>query len=205
MEGVAVRSGVALTAGAQRFVRNLRAAVPRSIVPTITVTSGSRTIPEQAAAMLKKYLAGGAAELREVYGKNNSTITKLLAAPKNAASWAAILAAEIASGKRISRHVVGNTSPGAIDLHTATLTSRQVDALKVAVESLGGRALIEDAPPHMHVDLPAVDAALDVVENVARGNMQAARKAFPWAAGGGLLVALVLIGIGRRRRTKEAT
>lgn len=183
--GVTLRPGVSLTAGQEAYLRLLRTRVPERV--SIIVTSAGRGYYSQAAAMLKKYQAGGAQELYDVYAAD-ATITKLLAAPRTTDAWAQIIKQDVESGVRLSRHLAG----GAVDLHTSTLTKAEVDALVAGVKATGGRPLLEDAPVHLHVDLPTGYA-------VASG----AETAAPVWLGLGAVGALVLVAVAWRRRSQK--
>lgn len=194
ISGVTLAPGVTLTAGQAAFVRKLRAKVAASV--PIKVTSADRDAAEQASAMLKKYQAAeaqgasGSAELRSLYRSSSATIEKLLAAPKTVEAWAAIIRADVASGVRLSRHLTG----GALDLHTATLTSSQRSLLVAGVTAMGARALLEGTPPHLHVDLPTAYAAASF-----------AQVAAPWALAGWVIGGVALVAyLARKRRQRKA-
>lgn len=178
IQGVTVRAGVVLTAGLAAYLRALRGSLDPSV--PLTVTSGVRSASAQADAMLKKLQAGGAQELYDVYA-SDATVRKLLDSGRDAATWARIIKAETAKGIRLSRHLGG----GSLDIHTATLSAAQVDKIKAAVKATGGSYLYEDAPPHLHVDVPLKFATGSVVEvaeaRLARAGARAAHS--PWAWG----------------------
>lgn len=193
--GVAVNAGVNLTAAMRSFLQQLHARIPD--VP-ITVTSGYRTPEEQASAMLKKLDAGGAKELYDVYA-DDATVSALLKAPKSTASWTAIIKAR---APNLSRHMSGR----AVDLHTRTLSATHQARLKAAAEALGGRTLLEDAPPHLHVDLPAGLAAASMAETAGHQVVAAGKRvAALWL--GATLVGLVVVGtviaVDRARRASR--
>lgn len=192
--GVTLASGVELTPEASAFLAELRSTLASSV--PIRVNSAGRTIEQQASAMLKKYQAGGAQELYDVYA-SDATIAKLLAVPKTTAAWSEVIRAELARGVRLSRHLAG----GAIDLRTRDITDAQLSALVAAVKAVGGRPLLEDAPPHLHVDLPGSGSGTTAA--VVASTAAVAKSPWTWgvlALGAGL--ALVLVGVGRRRRAR---
>lgn len=157
-----IRSGVVLNEGQAAFVHALRAVLDPGV--PLTVTSGTRTPERQASAMLGKWTAGeargpggGAKELHDIYGDDDA-ISVLLQLPREAGVWAGQIAAWAAQGRLLSRHQRGD----AVDLHTASLTTAQRDALIAAAKQLGARTLLESAPPHLHVDLPPAFAGSGV-------------------------------------------
>lgn len=194
VSGVGFASGVRTTAGITAYLGVLRGKLDASI--PIYVTSGERDAVEQASAMLKKLAAGGEKELYDVYAAD-SVITRLLAAPRNAASWAAIIVQEAAAGRPLSRHL----RAGAFDLRTSNLTAAQIQNLKIAIEATGGKYILEGAPPHLHVDLPAKYAILSgaqVAGTVAAKGMGLA------LVGSALLGVVVLVVLVARKKRAPA-
>lgn len=187
LPGVTVNAGVNLTLGMQQFLQQLRTRLPAAV--PITVTSGTRSVEEQASAMLKKLAAGGAQELYNVY-KDDATISVLLKTPQSVSAWAEVIRARAPS---LSRHMSGR----ALDLHTRTLTASQVQQLKAACEALGATTLLEAAPPHLHVDLPLALAVASIGETAAK------RAVSLWAISMGIgavaVGGLVLLDMLRRR------
>jgi hypothetical protein len=199
---VQTASGVTLSATARAFLEQ----VERLSRAPVYVTSAGRSIESQARAMLGKWRAGeakdgpggGAKELHEVYAADD-VIDELLRVEKTEAAWADVIRRAVARGVRISRHL----AEGAVDLRTRNLSEAQVLALREAVQKLGGKSLLEDAPPHLHVDLPsgAYAAGRRTGYVAAKALESAAPVIVPVAAAAGLLVVgLVLVGVGRRRR-----
>ena len=192
--GVTLSSSVRSTAGIVAYLGVLRGALDASI--PIYVTSGERGPSAQASAMLTKLSEGGEAELFSVYRQNSAIIKRLLAAPRNAASWAAIIEEEAAGGRALSRHL----RAGAIDLRTRDLTADQIKRMQIAVEATGGRHLLEGAPPHLHVDLPAKYALASFAQVTATTGAKVGLAV--WIVGG-LAFGVVLL-IGARRRASAA-
>jgi hypothetical protein len=207
ISGVTVRSGVILTAGLVAYLRALRGSLDASV--PLTVTSGVRSAAAQASAMLKKLDAGGAQELYDVY-QSDATVKRLLDSGRDAATWAKIIQDETSKGVRLSRHLGG----GSFDLHTSTLSADQLGKMKAAVVATGGRYLYEDAPPHLHVDVPAkfaVGSAVEVAEMkaktaltlVGRSAGSAVRSPWAWVFVGGAAVALAVVVVRRRKRVSS--
>lgn len=159
----------ALTEGMARYVELLKTTARG--VP-ITVTSGVRTAEEQASAMAYKYQHGGAAELYKTYA-NDAAITTLLKYPTS--QWASVITQLSASGTSLSRHLFGR----AVDLRIRDLSSTQLAQLQAAVVATGGRWLLEDTPPHLHVDLPTTYALMSVAQTGATTTA----KAWLWITG----------------------
>ena len=139
-------SGVVLSEAERSFLEQL---VSLTSVP-VHVTSGTRTYRKQASAMLAKFRAGGAAELFEVYP--DDVIGRLLAVPATVEDWTAQITAIADTGAYFTG---GHLAGRALDLRTHGLTDDQVAQLVTDCESLGASTLLEDAPPHLHVGVPA--------------------------------------------------
>jgi hypothetical protein len=156
ISGVTTNSGVVLSAEAEEYLRRLRTALPSSV--QLHVTSGTRTAQSQAQAMLDKATAaeklGRSAydELHAIY-KNDALIDVLLALPRELTAWTTTIAARAAAGEYISAHQRGRS----FDLRSSVLDSSSLSLLKNAISSSGGKYLVEDAPPHIHVDVPDGD------------------------------------------------
>lgn len=184
--GVEAKGGLRLTAAQRGYLELLEQRLGFSL----TATSGDRSPEQQADAMLNKYRAKGAGELRKVYAQHASVISALLAAPKNTAAWAAIIREK---GSRLSRHLWS----GAVDVRTRDLSAEGLKALKAAVTATGGRPYLEY--DHLHVDLPAGYAVRSGGETVVR------TSAVGWPTGwlvAGLL-ALGAVGV-RAWRDRQA-
>ncbi len=121
-----------------------------------TVSSYGRTPYEQGAAMLAKHAAAGGgskgdAELHAIYAADASIDTLLSLSPRNAETWGAWIGRY---GLDLSRHLKGT----AVDFSVRGLTRTQIEALKTAIGAVGGRALEEFAPPHVHADVSRAGA-----------------------------------------------
>jgi hypothetical protein len=150
--GVTGNSGVKCTAVMAAFLERLKATVPT--IP-LHVTSGLRTYSEQASAMITKFdlaekkgKGEGAKELYKIYAADD-VVTAVLAAPKSVSSWASVIESQTLKGRILSRHLGGR----GIDLRTSNLTGEQTKQLIAAVSLLGSRPLLEDTPPHLHIDI----------------------------------------------------
>jgi hypothetical protein len=108
----------------------------------VTVTSGTRSVEDQARAMLRKLELFGPGDLMKVYGEKARGI---LEQPADLASWAAYLEQTTAAGVRWTRHTAGE----ALDLRTRDLTPEQREAQVQAVKAAGYGALVE--ADHLHV------------------------------------------------------
>jgi hypothetical protein len=74
------------------------------------------------------------------------------------AAIAATLQAQVDRGLYVSRHMRGD----ALDLRTRGLSTAEVGRLEDAVRGLGANTLLEQTPPHLHVeDIPSWYAGLD--------------------------------------------
>lgn len=144
-------AGVKVTQEQVDFLYRLRAATPPDV--PIHVTSGLRTIEQQAAAMLKKYELGGAAEIKSIYGSNG---VRILLYPPTVEAWAGAIRVMVAEGKWVQKHTLGK----AVDIRIRGLTSSQLQALVDAARRVGGRPLVERLPPHLHSSFAGDDAVL---------------------------------------------
>lgn len=157
-EGILVaRNGIRMNDDLWRVARAMRAATP-SWVPVI-ITSGARSAESQAASMAYKVDHGEA--LSVVY--DDRAAARLMALPKpvhregagpyaydNVGPWAAEIRRLVAEGLLPARHL--RVPPGALDLHTRTLSPAAVAELVAAAQRLGFHTLLETTPPHLHID-----------------------------------------------------
>lgn len=194
--GISYNTSSTITSGMVSYVQLLRSRIPLSVLPVLTVTSGERTPESQASAMLTKLNEGGTGELYKTYA-NDSAITELLALPRDASAWAAKIRELSGRGIRLSRHLWG----GSIDLHTRTLSSTQIAAIQAAVAATGGSYLLEGAPPHLHVDLPAAYVVKGAIATGAKFTL----NLWLWSS---VVGAVILLGVAynqkQRRRAQEA-
>jgi hypothetical protein len=155
--GVTQQSGVVWSPSALAFVRRMRALLPPEV--RLEVTSVTRSPERQASAMLAKYQyaearksGGGAEEIRAIYGSKAEAF--LAATPYTQARWAAVVRDLQARNLGFrSGHLLGT----AVDLHTRTLPSAHIPLLLDAARRAGGTTLLEENPPHLHIDIPAVE------------------------------------------------
>ena len=143
IKGVMQKHGVVWTDSTLEFVEKMRAILDPSI--PMTITSAARTERDQANAMLKKWQLGGDDELRKIYGRKAEAF---ILAPKNPETWEQIIRDRNARKQGTSPHLRGV----AVDVRTRDLSASQVDALISAARAAGGTTLLEDTPPHLHID-----------------------------------------------------
>jgi len=177
------RPGVRMTEPLWRVARALRGQTP-AWVPVI-ITSGARSPEGQAASMAYKVDHGE--PLTTIY--DDRAAARLMALPKpvhragggpytydNVEPWAAEIRVLLAEGLIPAKHL--RVPPGALDLHTRTLSPAAVGALRAAVARLGFHGLLETVPPHLHVDhfdAVAYPEGLPVVGARRRGLRRARR------------------------------
>lgn len=174
MIGVTESAGVVLGDGQRRYLEILRASVPESV--PIHVTSGTRTSSAQASAMLAKVKAAEAIgrsaydELHAIY-RNDALVDVLLALPREITAWASVIESRRLLGDLISAHQRADS----FDLRSSNVGAAEMAALKAAITATGGKYLHEDAPPHLHVDLPKSDPStwrpVQVAVGVAVGSV----------------------------------
>jgi hypothetical protein len=130
-------SALVLTRAMKVFLKKLRKQIDFDIV----VTSGIRSLKEQAAAMYSKLSRYGFSSLSIypdalVEGMQNAT---------SADDVYRLLKQRMRQGYSVSSHLRGD----ALDFRTRNLTSAQVSALKAAGEALGAKTIWEEDHLHM--------------------------------------------------------
>lgn len=145
IDGVMQKSGVVLNDYTAAFVKNMRAALDKSI--PLTLTSGDRSEAAQASAMYNKYLEGGRSEIEQVYGREKAS--EFFSVEPSESNWLEVIRKRSARGARTSPHMRG----AAVDIRTKGLSSYEVQALVDAAEAAGGKTLLEDKPEHLHVTI----------------------------------------------------
>ena len=143
-------TGITLSPTAAAWMDKLRAKVPSSI--PLVVTSGTRTSRSQAQAMLTMVNLGEAGLKQARIDYPDALVADLLELPRTIEAWAPRVAEAYASGELSSS---GHLAGMAIDLRRRDWTSAQLATVVNAIKALGGRPLVENAPPHVHVQLPS--------------------------------------------------
>lgn len=267
--GVIAVNGARVDARAVAFLVAVRSRLPADF-PPIIVTSGQRTPPEQASAMLKKFNYAGAAGLlaAPAYGRrfapvlNNPEITaiawgakiselldsdpaswtdaiqqgamtiglaafkefshlgavellaiygpkanRLLALPRTVPDWTEGITRALAEGVSFSAHLRAD----ALDIRRhddrgAMWPRAQLDTLISAIKRTGAQTLVEDNPPHLHVDHIPADAkpaepTVSVNAAIASSSPSSATAVMPLGprgpsvkGGGGVLLLLLALG-----------
>ena len=141
--GVAKTSAVKLTEPITVFVADLRSRLPSSI--PLLLTSGYRDPAAQALAMANKVKLGES--LRELYA--DDLADAVMGAYPDIGEMASVIASFAVRG-RGSRHLTGQ----ALDLRSYTLTSAQIQQVLAVARDLGGKAIYEDTPAHIHIEIP---------------------------------------------------
>lgn len=194
--GVTSSSGVETNAAIDSFATALRARVASTI--PLHVTSGVRTATAQARALVTKRAQAGDAGVRALYGQKD-LIDEILAVPATTEAMAKVLYAQMARGRFLSRHMRGD----AFDLRRTNLTQEQAQIVNDAAKAMGAKPLIEDDPPHIHIEKVgggyveaaqgAATSALDVPMQAARSAVRTAPLAVAFSVAGGGLLALLLL------------
>lgn len=144
VQGVTTSDGVVWSDETRNFVERLRQSIDPSI--PLHITSAVRTPETQARAMLKKLELGGPEEIKKVYGRKSKFF---LNTPPDVQSWTNVIEDLQSKGMGFkSGHLQGN----AIDVRTRNLSSDQINNIITIAEQLGGKTLLETAPPHLHID-----------------------------------------------------
>lgn len=161
-------NGAVLTDNMRTFLKALRAKVNFDF----TVTSGVRSLEEQAQAMWTKLDRYGWQDLVNVYNDN------LIAGMENAKSAADILAVlkqKVAQGMGVSAHTRGD----AVDIRTRGLSQGQRDAIITAAHDMGlkGSQANEEID---HIHIQGFGSIMDLLTIEAKRN-------WPWVAGAAVL------------------
>lgn len=158
-----IASGTLLNDTQEAWLDNYRKAVPSSI--DIYVTSGIRSASAQASAMYTKYqyAGGGSAGWEELYNTYRADdvideIKSIVEALGGASSstFSTALSTIDAAGKlsQLSRHASGD----ALDIRTKDQSDKDIEKLISKAESLGATTLLEENPPHLHIQGLALGA-----------------------------------------------
>jgi hypothetical protein len=140
-----MKPGVVLN---QAMINYLGALRPR-LDFDLVVTSGVRTVADQASAMLTKFQMGGVNELYSTYS-NDAEITRMVNEYGGSLDgFKRALQDQVNRGVYMSRHMRGD----GLDFRVSGLTDAQQTKLKVASLAAGAQQVIpEGVPPHIHVD-----------------------------------------------------
>lgn len=140
-------SGVKFSRPQQIWITQLRAALDPAV--PLHVTSGTQSVEGQVTNILTKYKSGGPQEILDTYGKTVGG--RFLAAPATVQAWSAVFV----QAKRDGLLPPGHTEGMALDLRIRDLSEPQISALIAAIQRVGGIAVREKIPPHIHARLPA--------------------------------------------------
>ena len=141
--GISKASAVKLTEPITVFMADLRSRLPSSI--PLLLTSGYRDPAAQAMAMANKVKLGES--LRKLYADDFADA--VMGAYPDIGEMASVIASFAVRG-RGSRHLTGQ----AVDLRSYTMTSAQIQQVLSAARDLGGKAIYEDTPAHIHIEVP---------------------------------------------------
>lgn len=169
VQGVSIdENGAVLTSNMRTFLKALRSRVNFDFV----VTSGVRSLEEQAQAMWDKWRKFGWQDLVDVYDD------RLLAGMENAQSAADVLAhlqRKAAQGFGVSAHTRGD----AVDIRTRGLSQVQRDSIIDAAHAMGLKgSQANEEKDHIHIQ--GFGSIIDALTIEARRN-------WPWVAGAAIL------------------
>ncbi len=143
-------NGITISPTAAAWLDRLRAKVPSSI--PLVVTSGTRTARSQAQAMLTMVNLGDAGLKQAYIDYPDDLVDDLLELPRTIEAWEPRVSRAYADGELSSS---GHLAGMAIDLRRRDWTPTQLATVVNAIKAIGGRPLVETAPPHVHIQLPA--------------------------------------------------
>lgn len=142
--GITYSSGVDWSTPAVEFLNRMRGLLDPSV--KLHVSSVTRDAKSQASAMLNKWRLGGNREIEKTYG--SEVASYFLSAEKSVDSWAAVVSDLRGKGIAFQR---GHLTGTAVDIRTYDVGPEGVQALVKAARDAGGKPVLEDNPPHLHV------------------------------------------------------
>jgi len=155
---------VQLVHNTELWVHRLAAMVRRKLGHVLTITSGTRTAGQQAAAMYGKLARGG--RYRSLY-KKRELAEQIRQAFRTArrrgkrrgeiiAAMTATIEEQLRQGLQISAHL----KQVAVDVRSYDMTRRVKRIFRRLAESIEGMRLLneEHRPPHFHLEVPAAAA-----------------------------------------------
>lgn len=146
--------GIVISPSSAAWLDRLRAKVPSSI--PLVVTSGTRTATSQARAMLTMVNLGDAGVKQAFFDYPDDLVNDLLELPRTLEAWTPRVTQAYANGELSSS---GHLAGLAVDLRRRDWTPEQLATVVAAVKALGGEPLVENAPPHLHIQLPKPKAS----------------------------------------------
>tara|TARA_E500000331_G_C17264071_1_gene716464 strand:+ start:285 stop:1436 length:1152 start_codon:yes stop_codon:yes gene_type:complete len=154
---------VVINEAVANFAVDLRKLISQDQIKILYITSGVRTAEMQARALINKRaqnkchsaIAGAPSPGDPCYPvyslyKQRSLILEALQVPNDVSSMTAVFERQVANGKFVSGHMTGL----GIDIRTSNITEEQRALVIQVCNSLGGRAIYEGDPPHIHVGIP---------------------------------------------------
>lgn len=143
--GVLMKSGVVLTPSMLTYLAALRPRLDFDII----VTSGLRSVSDQASAMLTKFQMGGITELYATYSNDAEIMRMVNEYGSSLEGFRQAIQDQVNRGVYMSRHMRGD----GLDFRVRDLTQAQQTKLSVAALAAGAtKVLAEGVPPHLHVD-----------------------------------------------------
>lgn len=160
--------GVVISRDMQAFLLKMRARIPKSDISMMQITSGVRTPEAQARALKTKReingcnqgiaaAPGGDSPCKPIYDlyRNKGIVMDVLGVPNEIGLMKQVLERQVANKQFMSPHMKGR----GIDFRTRNLSQGQVDQIIETTRALGGTAIYEPDPPHIHVTIPASDSS----------------------------------------------
>jgi len=158
------RGGIVSTEAITNFLTKLRLTIPAEDVATLVVTSGYRDAARQASALHTKRnenncqaaltsIPASGSPCRPIYDlyKDTTLIMEVLKVANSVSLMQAVYQAQIDRGEFSSGHMSGL----GIDLRSSNLTVAQRDYVIKKAKELGGSAIYEPDPPHIHIGIPS--------------------------------------------------
>tara|TARA_Y100000592_G_scaffold47176_1_gene74969 strand:+ start:26120 stop:27271 length:1152 start_codon:yes stop_codon:yes gene_type:complete len=167
-------ANVVISKDMQEFLVKLRNRIPKSDINMIQITSGVRTPEAQARALKTKREVNGCnggiasapasgSPCKPIYDlyRNKEIVMEILGVPNETGLMKQVLQRQVASKRFMSPHMKGR----GIDFRTRDLSQEQINKIIETSRSLGGTAIYEPDPPHIHVSIPSSASSNTPVAN----------------------------------------
>jgi len=178
-DNITTKSGVVLTDSMVEFLD----ALDQLLSFPVVITSGLRSVSDQASAMWTKITGGD--DLYDLYSQKD-LIGEVMSSASSKSAIRAVIAEQVNRGRYLSDHMRGN----AVDIRSRDLSSSQKATVMALADELGAKPVDEttSASPHIHV------------EDVGDLDLAALVKNYWWLVAAALIGGTALVWAIKRRR-----